>query len=454
MDGVAVQSSVAGLAWPGLPGASGAAMLALQFQLERSQWWPAERLVEYQFKQLRALAAHAAENVPFYREHLSKCGLASAGDLTPESYLRWPVLRRRDLQERPQDLLAARYPSSHGPASEMFTSGSTGTPMRVTFSNAAQFFAVAMALRDHIWHERQLSQKLCAIRWLAPEARQAGWGPATNAAFVTGPSAAMDVSADVDSQLDWLIREQPAYLVTTPSNLRALLERSAAQRRRPQTLKAVMTYSEALPEDLREALRRGWQALLADTYSCTEFGALALQCPVKPHYHVQSENVLLEILREDGTPCEPGEIGRVVVTGLHNFAMPLLRYELGDMAQAGGQCSCGRGLPVLTGIAGRVRNMARDPRGRLFQPAFDPAIEQAGIPLRQYQFVQVAAAALELAYVMDREMSEDERTRLKEAVSGQMGYPVSLAVRRVDAIPRAPGGKFEGFVSRIAENAQ
>jgi phenylacetate-CoA ligase len=454
MDYATVHSSVPGLVWPGMPAASGAAMLAMQFQLERSQWWPAKDLLEQQFRQLRALAAHAVANVPFYRDYLRRCGLGSARDITADNYARFPVLRRRDVQERPQDLRAARYPSSHGAASEMFTSGSTGTPMRVMYSNTAQFFAVAMALRDHLWHGRQLSEKLGAIRWFTPESSQTGWGPATNATFATGPSAAMDVSADVDSQLAWLMRERPAYLVTTPSNLSALLARSLEKQLLPEGLKHVMTYSEALPEGLREALRQGWHASLVDTYSCTEFGALALQCPANAHYHVQSENVLVEILREDGAPCGAGETGRVVVTGLHNFAMPLLRYELGDMAEVGGECSCGRGLPVIRRIAGRVRNMARDAQGRLFQPAFDPAIEQSGVPVRQYQFVQVAPAALEMAYVMDREMSEDERARLNHEVSGQMGYPVTLAVRRVDQVPRSRGGKFEGFVSRIAEQAQ
>jgi phenylacetate-CoA ligase len=437
-----------------MPAASGTAMLALQFQLERSQWWPAEDLREQQFRQLRALAAHAVQNVPFYRDHLRRSGLGSASDITPGSYVRWPVVQKRDIQERPQDLQAAHYPNAHGAVSEMFTSGSTGMPMRVAYSNTAQFFAVAMALRDHLWHGRQLSEKLGAIRWFTPRASQAGWGTATNATFATGPSAAIDVSTDVDSQLEWLIGERPAYLVTTPSNLKALLERSIERKRRPSGLKGVMTYSEALPEGLRETLQHAWQVSLADTYSCTEFGALALQCPVSPHYHIQSENVFVEILRPDGTPCGPGEMGRVVVTGLHNFAMPLLRYELGDVAQAGAPCSCGRGLPVLTRIAGRVRNMARDAHGRLFQPAFDPAIEQSGVPVRQYQFVQVAPAALEMAYVMDRAMSESERARLNDAVSTQMGYAVTLAVRRVEAVPRSRGGKFEGFVSLLAEQRQ
>jgi phenylacetate-CoA ligase len=448
------RSCVPGIAWPGLPTAAGAAMLAMQYQLERSQWWAPEAISAHQFRQLRLVAGHAVANVPHYRDFLRRCGVASVAELTPANYLRWPLLRRREVQDRPADLQASRYPATHGAAFEAFTSGSTAMPMRVLYSEVAQFFANAISLRDHLWHDRDLSGKLGAIRWLTPPGRQPGWSPATNAAFATGPAASIEVSTDIDSQLQWLSAERPGYLLTTPSNLRALLARSTERNQRPAGLKGVMTYSEALPEGLYQAVRDAWNAPLADTYSCTEFGPLALQCPHAPHYHLQSENAYVEVLRDDGSACAPGEIGRVVVSGLHNFAMPLLRYELGDMAQAGAACACGRGLPVVTRILGRVRNMARDLQGRLFQPAFDPALEQAGVPVRQYQFVQHAPASLEMAYVMDREMTQVERARLAEAVSTQMGYPVSLGLSRVEAIPRSRGGKFEGFISRLAEQPQ
>ena len=88
-------------------------------------------------------------------------------------------------------------------------------------------------------------------------------------------------------------------------------------------------------------------------YTCQEAGYLALQCPDYPHFHVQSENVLLEVVDDVGQPCGPGEVGRVLITSLNNFATPLIRYELGDYAEVGAPCPCGRGLPVLKRIMGR-----------------------------------------------------------------------------------------------------
>ena len=93
-------------------------------------------------------------------------------------------------------------------------------------------------------------------------------------------------------------------------------------------------------------------------YSSQEVGYIALECPTGESYHVQAENVLVEVLDDQDRPCSPGDVGRVVVTALHNFATPLLRYDIGDYAEVGAPCPCGRGLPALRRIMGRQRNMA------------------------------------------------------------------------------------------------
>src|SRR3546814_16158281 len=114
-------------------------------------------------------------------------------------------------------------------------------------------------------------------------------------------------------------------------------------------------------------------------YSSQECGYFALQAPGHDHYLVQAEVVLLEVLRADGSPCEPGETGRVVVTPLTNYAMPLLRYEIGDFATVGAASPCGRGLPVLDRILGRVRNMLVPPDRQRHWTAFGPPT-QAKVP--------------------------------------------------------------------------
>jgi phenylacetate-CoA ligase len=128
-------------------------------------------------------------------------------------------------------------------------------------------------------------------------------------------------------------------------------------------LSQVSTLSEIVDPVLRDDCAQAWGAAVCDVYSCEELGMIAIQCPEHPHYHVQSESVFVEVLNERGEACAPGETGRVVATDLHNFALPLVRYEVGDYAEVGAACPCGRGLPVLSRIMGRQRNMLTLPSG-------------------------------------------------------------------------------------------
>ncbi len=442
-------SCVPGIEWPALPTAAGATMLAMQFQLERSQWWPAERIVAQQFRQLRTLVDHAVREVPHYRELFAQHKLPTGAALTPDTLRQWPILQKAALVEGTARLRAAHTPKEHGGIVESATTGSTGHPVRLAFTEAAQFVTHALALRHFLWHEFDLAGKLCIINPHLEERALPDWGALTGAAFQTGPAALLDIGTDVKSQLDWLIRERPAYLQTRPSNLRALAQLGRESGRVPPGIRAVTTQSEMLPEGLRNFVADTWRAKIVDTYSCGEFGTLALQCPEHEHYHVQSESAILEILHEDDTPCGPGDTGRVVVTSLHNFALPLIRYELGDYARVGGACACGRGLPVLERIAGRVRNLAQDPSGRRFWPSFFAPLWLEVAPFRQIQLVQHTPARIEVRYVLDRDLSPREQAAMRERLHGSLAYPYDIAFTRVDAIARRPGEKFEDFVSLI-----
>jgi len=426
-------------------------MLAMQWQLERAQWWAPEQVLEQQFRQIREVATHASATTPFYREHFQRAGIGSAEELTPDTIGRWPLLEKSALQRDRAALCASTYPKEHGKAVEVHTTGSTGEPVSVLRTEIENFFVNALVLRGHLWHERDFAAKYAALRSRLPRSgAEHWWGAETNVAFRTGPVVTMGSISDPREQLKWLLAERPAYLQTYPTVLRALLEESRATGQVPVGLRQVITFTEMLPADLRPLVHRLWKARVVDVYSCEEFGAVALQCPRYEHYHVQAENLLVEILREDGTACLPGEMGRVVVTALHNFATPLLRYELGDYAEVGEPCPCGRGLPVLQRIVGRVRNLARDPDGRRFRPfiPFDGWRDIA--PLRKIQLVQGSLEHIELRYEMERDLSIVEEERLTAMLQSKLGYPFGINFLRVERIERRPGEKYEDFISELA----
>jgi phenylacetate-CoA ligase len=196
-------------------------------------------------------------------------------------------------------------------------------------------------------------------------------------------------------------------------------------------------------------IREAWNVPLVDVYTAEEVGYIALQCPECEHFHVQSENLIFEILDESGEPCQPGEIGRVVLTTLHNFAMPLVRYDIGDYAEAGAPCACGRGLPVITRILGRQRNLLTLPNGRRHWPSFPSEKWSHAGPIRQLQLVQQSLDHIEVRVVAERVLNEGEKVKLVSALQNCLGHPFNMSVRELADIPRAASHKFEDFISEV-----
>ena len=433
-----------GISWPAIPAFVDAAVLALQHQLEESQWWPAETLLVLQLRQLESLLAHAARTVPFYRERLRSLAGLGRGGLTMDAFRRLPVLRRTDIQEAAAALVSRRLPKDHGNTSDISTSGSTGRPITVKGTAVTGMFFRAMNLRYHLWHGRDFSAKTAAIH--AETGESVSWVPG----YDSGPMVSFDVSRPVGEQLDWLRRQNPGYLLTYPSNLRALLRRCEETGERPDRLREVATMGEVLDPGVRAACETVWGVPVVDAYSAQEIGMIALQCPEHPHYHVQAEDALVEVLDDRGKPCAPGKVGRVVVTALHNFATPLIRYEIGDFAEVGPPCPCGRGLPVITRIAGRVHNMLTLPSGEQVWPVqFFSSELLAVAPVRQFQFVQRSVEEIEVKLATARELREDEEAGLRELIGTRLGHGFALRFVYVDEIPRLPSGKYEDFRSDV-----
>jgi len=444
-----VAGGIPGISWPALPGAAGACMLALQYQLEQSEWWPPERLREQQACQLELLLRHAGDTVPFYRERFPRYGFEADREFSFADFERLPPLTRAEVQQAGRAVLSERMPPDHAPFTDGVTSGSTGAPLRFVSSGLEQFFWHAFTLRNHLWHHDDFSARFASIRVGLERNDCPGWGLSTDAVFRTGPAAGLDAREDIDVQVDWLLEQQPAYLLSHASNLRALAVRFKERSLRLDALRQAKSFSEMMPADLREQVRAAWNVEVVDVYSANEAGYIALQCPQCEHYHVQSEGALVEVVDEHGEPCPAGGVGRVLITTLHNFAMPLIRYEVGDCAEVGENCPCGRGLPVLRRVMGRVRNMLRLPGGGSFWPGV-PLNALTGLaPVRQFRVIQRTLTEIELQLVLDRELSAAEEEGLREALRVRLRYPFDVRVVRVDRIERGPGHKFEDFVCQV-----
>ena len=239
-------------------------------------------------------------------------------------------------------------------------------------------------------------------------------------------------------------------LLTYPSNLREIAKHCAQEGIRFENLKGIDTVSEVMTPEIRAAVREAWGLTVTDMYTSAEIGYIALQCPEFEHYNIQSEVAYVEVLDENDRPCEPGQSGRVVVTPLHNIATPLVRYEVGDFAEVGPPCPCGRGLPVINQVLGRVRNMLRYPDGKQVWPILSSGAFARIEAIQQHQVIQKSLDQLEVRLVACRSLTADETGALRDTLLKKLEHPFDIVFTYHDTIERAKSGKFEDFKSEVA----
>jgi len=325
-------------------------------------------------RQLAAIVRHAVTHTAFWAERFEGLGL-TPDDVTGVSDLpRLPVLTKQDVIGRVDDMRASTLPDGDRVWGHYTTSGTTGRPAVVWMNlRASRMFGVLLQ-RTLRWCRWDPMGRLVSIRVAStlprhPEGRplhgdeilqQPIW-PRVGQHFFTGPSLAVPRARPLEDTLDLLRHARPDYLVTYPGTLETLAY--AAQGLPVDSLKGVRAISAMLPGPTRERIESAFGLPVHQNYGLNEVGIVANRCEAG-RYHVNMEHCLVEIVDDDGQPVAPGETGRLLVTALQNTAMPLLRYDTTDIAEAvQGPCPCGRTLPSFGRILGRYRSMRQTPAG-------------------------------------------------------------------------------------------
>ena len=407
-----------------------------------------DELQSYQQKLLEPLLQHARQHVPFYAQRLAPLFRGTAPDLS--RFREIPILTRTQAQANVKALAARDLPPDAGPVETEETSGSTGRPF---VHRRNQLLTLAnLGLTDRLlrWWDfdgnKTMATFISRRRELAPPP-----SGATSRGWRTGASGLhhmIDMWADTDVQIDWLMERQPHYLTAYSSTLLALAER-VRRRGVPLHFERINSVATAMSDEIRQACREVLGVNPIDQYGAQEVGLIAGECPVCGRYHLSGEAMLVELLRDDGTPCAAGETGRVVVTSFYNYAMPFIRYEIGDYAVAGpAKVKCPVRLPTLARVFGRYRNTFTLKDGRIIYPYVAIGQFRDFIAFEQVQVVQTDYDAVEVRYVPSSSATADEaglQAYLREAIDK------SLNVRAipVDEIPRAASGKFEDFLSLV-----
>ena len=426
-----------------------------------------EELAMARRPQVEALMDHAGAQLSFWRARLRAVGLDpetrnQAALTMPEWQERWaslPILSRAEVQSLGEQLRVTTLPDGHGTVGESITSGSSGRPVRIARSTLDYFYWQAFQLREHVWRGRDLSGRFLSIlrddrRELIDEnihlRSMADWGPPVSVVWPTGPSFLLDYRSPIRALVQTICELKPDYICTFPSLLLEILRHARGEGITLPPLMEAIVVGEASPPELESLCRKVWDAPLASTYTAAETGAMAYQCQEGGRWHLQSEKSIIEVLDSDGHACAPGETGRVIVTPLHNFAMPLLRYEIGDLATVGkGPCSCGRTLPILDAIPGRARDLLLLPSGELRPPYYGHGAVMKVRSIRQHQVIQTTRNQVCFRLVVAEPLTREEEVHVIKSATDALGGAFGVSIEYVDEILRSPNGKFAEFERRV-----
>lgn len=348
----------------------------------------------------------------------------------------------QDFQRRAKNL---KVPKHHLPVHWATTSGSTGVPLKVQCTAITKAINLALTPWTHLASGTDFLWKMASVKPTNFSSLGDSWDPASSLLFNVGPLLSVSSSEDIFNQLDRLEEYQPDFLIVFPSVLKEYVGIWGKGVRKPIRMRMVRTMGETLCEGISDSVKELTGAMVLDTYSSSEVGRIATQISPDSPYVINNYSLIVEILREDGGRCLPGEIGRVVITDLFNYATPLIRYDIGDYA-----------IPYdehhhkLIKVKGRSRNMITLPDGRKVWPLVGYREFSEVVPIRQFHIVQISPNSLRAKFFVDSLPCNDAKESIKGIIRESLGYCFEIEdIYQTEPLAKGANGKMEDFVSLI-----
>ncbi len=419
-------------------------------EFERRERFDTKTWDEWERNELREVLRQASEHVPYYRRTWTAAQkrAARSGELAE-----LPLLEKSPLRADPDDFV--RDDVRAWPRFTHLTSGSTGTPIAAI--STIQEMRASRALREVRsvrWAGTSFTEPRSTFsgRIVEPDPHSRGPFYRYNSVERQVYFSAFHLSAETAPKyVEALRRHRIRWLTGYAVSYYLLARHILDQNLEVPPLAAVIPTSEKVTPAMREVMREAYRCRVFEEYSTVEQALFASECE-EGRLHVSPDVAKVEILRPDGSPCDPGEPGEVVTTAFLRRLQPLVRFRLGDTAAWSHEsCPCGRALPILQEVLGRTEDVVVGSDGRetvRFHGIF------VGLPhVIEAQVIQEAISEIRLDVVVAAGYGPSDEEEMIRRVQQRLGPETRVEVVPVDSIPRGPGGKFQAVVSRVSRTS-
>lgn len=418
--------------------------------LSEREWWSPEELHRDQASRVRSMAVWCAARIPHYRELFDELGISHQDIRSPEDLQMLPLLEKETVRADPDRFV----PDGSRPRLvPQTTGGTTGTPVRywATLDAVRANYATYEA-RCRRWAGVRLGQRMASFHGqpIVPDRQRGGPYWRRNLAFNQTYFSVYHLNdTTIGEYLDELERFAPEVIAGYASAVHRIAQgliRAGHERRvRPD---AVLVSSESLTPGMRHDMEMAFGCRVTNAYSLGELVAFVSECE-HGELHISTDYGVFEVVE--------GPLGaEIVASTLINRGMPLIRYRTGDVVVAAphGPTACGRGLPVVQEVVGRVDDVVRTPEGASVGPAPMSLAFQRVPHLRRTQVRQERVEELLVLVEVDPVFGADDERFLVGELRRRLGPTIRIVVEHVDELPRTSGGKERLVVSSVGSPSE
>ena len=412
------------------------------FKLKKSQWLSRAILKKIQEKKLRTIIKYAYYNVQYYHDLFKSLNLTPSDIKNVNDLNQIPILTKSQIQNKSQKIIACNIDKNS--CTSNTTSGSSGKPLTLLFDKNAMSNIGSRHIRNYFESGGHLRDKI--VTFTNPN-RFAHMKWFNHLGFLS--KKYLSVFDRIENNISKLLEYSPDVIESYPSVLLLIVNTIQDKNIEGLNPRLILSTAELLSQNVRKKINSTFNIELFDQYGSAEFGTFAWECQEHNGYHMDIESVVVEFLK-NGENTSPGEKGEIVVTGLFNFAMPLIRYSLGDVGSYRiEQCSCGRRLPLMKIIEGRTDDFLVLPSGTIISPRNVNFLENVD-GISEYRIIQKKPNKILVQITKGTNFSQKTVSQAKEEIrSGCLGEDIIINVEIVDQIPRDKSGKIKAVVSEV-----